>query len=301
MEPKRYGSSSSTLTGIPAFQRQCLDLMTTAAGQGKASHTDLAYLTDRVLLAEGEPQEYGTQATACDGHYAPRTRPGSRGSGRRSRCDDGGMTETADFAAIPGSRHAAEIARLCDAMEAADEAGRYPRLTVERPWSADNPVLEGEFAAPRAIRWYLERELGRLAASGAQISVSPQSWYARWTQRVLGVPAGHGARLARQLLERLARADVLHTVATEGGGTVFTIPASAVVVSPAWPDEMVAGDNLLTCNVCRTEQPGTATVVAQLDGAPCMLVRCPGTLHREPRTDNYYRRLYASADMRRIV
>ena len=130
---------------------------------------------------------------------------------------------------------------------------------------------------------------------------SPQSWYARWTQRVLGVPAGHGARLARQLLERLARADVLHTVATEGGGTVFTIPASAVVVSPAWPDELAAGDNLLTCNVCRTEQPGTATVVAQLDGAPCLLVRCPGTLHRGPRTDNYYRRLYASTDMRRIV
>ena len=130
---------------------------------------------------------------------------------------------------------------------------------------------------------------------------SPQSWYARWTQRVLGVPAGHGARLARQLLERLAHADVLHTVATEGGGTVFTIPASAVVVSPAWPDEMAAGDNLLTCNVCRTEHPGTAPVVAQLDGAPCLLVRCPGTLHREPRTDNYYRRLYASTDMRRIV
>ena len=64
---------------------------------------------------------------------------------------------------------------------------------------------------------------------------------------------------------------------------------------------MAAGHNLLTCNVCRTEQPGTATVVAQLDGAPCLLVRCPGTLHREPRTDNYYRRLYASADMRRIV
>jgi ATP-dependent helicase YprA (DUF1998 family) len=130
---------------------------------------------------------------------------------------------------------------------------------------------------------------------------SPQSWYARWTQRVLGVPAGHGARLARQLLERLAHADVLHTVATEGGGTVFTIPASAVVVSPAWPDEMAAGDNLLTCNVCRTEHPGTATVVAQLNGAPCLLVRCPGTLRREPRADNYYRRLYASADMRRIV
>ena len=83
------------------------------------------------------------------------------------------MELIADFSAIPPSGHAAEITRLCDAMEAADAAGRYPQLTVDRPWSQHNPVLEGEFAAPGAIRWYLERELGRLAAHGARISVSP--------------------------------------------------------------------------------------------------------------------------------
>ena len=55
----------------PAFQRQCLDLMATAAGQGEASRENLAYLTDRVLLAEGEPQEYGTQMTVRDGQYEP--------------------------------------------------------------------------------------------------------------------------------------------------------------------------------------------------------------------------------------
>jgi AMP nucleosidase len=83
------------------------------------------------------------------------------------------MDLVADFSNIPDSGRAAEIARLCDAMEAADAAGRYPQLTVERPWSVHNPVLEGEFAAPGAIRWYLERELGRLAAHGARISVRP--------------------------------------------------------------------------------------------------------------------------------
>ncbi len=83
------------------------------------------------------------------------------------------MIVSADFSAIPASRHAAEIKRLCDAMDAADRAGRYPQLTVERPWSAHNPELEGEFASPRAIRWYLERELSRLAARGARISVCP--------------------------------------------------------------------------------------------------------------------------------
>src|SRR5215813_13746293 len=83
------------------------------------------------------------------------------------------MTLTVDFSATPGCDHAAEVERLCDAMEAADQAGRYPRLMVERPWSAHNPVLDGEFASPRAIRWYLERELSRLAAWGAKVSVSP--------------------------------------------------------------------------------------------------------------------------------
>src|SRR5215472_11010350 len=83
------------------------------------------------------------------------------------------MTLSADFSTTPAIDHAAEVERLCDAMETADQAGRYPRLTVERPWSVHNPVLEGEFASPRAIRWYLERELRRLAASGARISVSP--------------------------------------------------------------------------------------------------------------------------------
>jgi AMP nucleosidase len=83
------------------------------------------------------------------------------------------VTLSADFSATPDRQHGPEIQRLCDAMEAADQAGRYPQLTVERPWSVHNPVLEGEFACPRAIRWYLERELSRLAASGARISAGP--------------------------------------------------------------------------------------------------------------------------------
>jgi hypothetical protein len=56
----------------PAFQRRCLDLMALAADRGEASRTDLAYLTDRVLLAEGKPQEFGTQAIGRDGRWVPR-------------------------------------------------------------------------------------------------------------------------------------------------------------------------------------------------------------------------------------
>ena len=82
------------------------------------------------------------------------------------------MTLSADFSTVPASDRAADIERIIDAMEAADADGRYPKLTVERPWSEHNPVLEGEFACPRAIRWYLERELTRLAQAGARITVS---------------------------------------------------------------------------------------------------------------------------------
>jgi hypothetical protein len=45
----------------PAFQRECLELLDEAVGAGEASATNLAYLTDRVLRAEGRPQRYGTQ------------------------------------------------------------------------------------------------------------------------------------------------------------------------------------------------------------------------------------------------
>jgi AMP nucleosidase len=90
-----------------------------------------------------------------------------------ARWHDDGMTDSVDFSAVPESDRAAQVERLCDDMEKADRAGRYSRLIVERPWSGHNPVLDGEFACPRAIRWYLERELGRLAVRGARISVSP--------------------------------------------------------------------------------------------------------------------------------
>jgi hypothetical protein len=55
----------------PAFQRQCLDLLTVAADQGEATKAQVAYLTDRVLLAEGKPQEFGTQATGRNGQWVP--------------------------------------------------------------------------------------------------------------------------------------------------------------------------------------------------------------------------------------
>jgi len=130
---------------------------------------------------------------------------------------------------------------------------------------------------------------------------SPQSWYARWAARNLSISPAFGAKLARLLLERLVHDDVLHATSTESGGTVFAIPTSSIVVHPTTIESLAAGSNLLVCSVCHNQQPGTEQTVNQLEGAPCLLVRCPGTLVRQARAGNYYRSLYASADMRRIV
>lgn len=55
-----------------AFQRRCLDLLTQAYEKGDASADQVAYLTDRVLLAEGKPQVYGTQFETVNGKLQPR-------------------------------------------------------------------------------------------------------------------------------------------------------------------------------------------------------------------------------------
>jgi hypothetical protein len=55
----------------PKFQRQCLDLMA-ALPAGEVEPKNVAYLTDRVLLAEGKPQRYGTQFDFVAGKLQPK-------------------------------------------------------------------------------------------------------------------------------------------------------------------------------------------------------------------------------------
>lgn len=55
----------------PAIQQRFLEFLRHAAERGEASPTDLAQLTDRVLLASDKPQLYGTQVAVHDGQYVP--------------------------------------------------------------------------------------------------------------------------------------------------------------------------------------------------------------------------------------
>lgn len=67
----------------------------------------------------------------------------------------------------------ADVEKACNLLEDIYDSGYYPKLIVKRSWSKHNPVIEGEFAKPRAYRWYLSRELLKLAAKEATITVEP--------------------------------------------------------------------------------------------------------------------------------
>lgn len=66
------------------------------------------------------------------------------------------------------------VSHACDLMESLYEKGFYPKMTIKRSWSEHNPVIDGEFAKPKAYRWYLSREMFKLARQGAEIIISSE-------------------------------------------------------------------------------------------------------------------------------
>jgi hypothetical protein len=104
----------------PAFQRQCLDLLTAAMERGEATAVHQAYLTDRVLLHEGKPQEYGTQAIARDGRFVPRKLRDPDHVDERRACV--GLGPLTDYLAGMAEHHAPEPMRVsCRACQATVE------------------------------------------------------------------------------------------------------------------------------------------------------------------------------------
>ncbi len=178
-----------------------------------------------------------------------------------------------------------------------DDGSRY-RIWGGRARDQGMPAFPTGRTAPAFPR--VGKRVDRKAEVLLDAVTTPQSWYARWTGRMLGVDAGHGARLARGLLNRLHEAGLLLSRSTQSGGTAYALSPTLVTVVATDAERLARGDYGLRCTICGTEQYGSPTTVEQLDGAPCLLVRCAGTLRRAGSVDNYYRRLYR-ADMRRVV
>ena len=79
-----------------------------------------------------------------------------------------------NFFIDPNSNHETlreQIEAVCDQMELHHEQGYYSKLRVMRSWSVHNPTISGQITRPSAFRWYLRRELGRLAEQGAEVKL----------------------------------------------------------------------------------------------------------------------------------
>ncbi|WP_411815557.1 DEAD/DEAH box helicase [Gordonia sp. SND2] len=180
---------------------------------------------------------------------------------------------------------------------------KYVEKDANRRWIwGARPKGEGMPAFPKGRPAPAFPAIGsRSVPEGFDAVTAPSSWYARWASQCLNVSPVDGGFLAKSLFGVLAEQRVLAADLTEAGLTAYGLPAAAVVVSAPTDDDLASGRHLLVCNVCQTPTPGSATVVDELDGAPCLLVRCPGTLARARKAQNFYRRLYDSAEMKRVV
>jgi hypothetical protein len=80
----------------PEFQQQALELLREAVADNQASPGNLAYLEDRVAVAQGRPQRYGTQVGCRRKGPVPAT-PIEDMAGLEERRKDAGLDPYADY------------------------------------------------------------------------------------------------------------------------------------------------------------------------------------------------------------
>ncbi len=82
----------------PEFQRDALELLRSAVAAGQASPGNLAYLEDRVAVAAGDPQHYGTQVGCGPDGPAPAT-PIEDEADLEARREEAGLAPYSDYLA----------------------------------------------------------------------------------------------------------------------------------------------------------------------------------------------------------
>jgi hypothetical protein len=89
----------------PEFQREAVELLRDAVADGQASPGNLAYLEDRVAVASGEPQVYGTQVGCGRDGPKPATPVRDRATLDERRTEAG---------LKPMAAYLNEMTRICD-------------------------------------------------------------------------------------------------------------------------------------------------------------------------------------------
>jgi ATP-dependent helicase YprA (DUF1998 family) len=128
-----------------------------------------------------------------------------------------------------------------------------------------------------------------------------QSWVALWTKKTITVEGGAADAIVRDLLYVLVDTGVFQS-RTSNKGTVWGIPIERVEFVDIAPEEGGFPATELRCSVCSSRQYTPPAHFGRWLGTPCMRARCTGTYGPAAQLPtNYYRQLYRSGRIRRVV
>lgn len=172
----------------------------------------------------------------------------------------------------------------------------------KRPRDQGMPAFPNGRNAPAfAVTGMSRKSIGGRGGSLFDMVESNQGWYARYAARAFGITANHGAGLTKLLLQRLAAEGVLRAAPIKGSEAIaYGIDPVRIQLERAFANVDDKSENLV-CAVCRTEFPAAHQTLHDLDGAHCLMVGCSGRLSVGTVEKNFYRDLYTSAQMTRIV
>ena len=128
-----------------------------------------------------------------------------------------------------------------------------------------------------------------------------QSWPRLWARKVLAIDGAGADQALRDLLHILTDIGILENRSTTKG-QVWGLPAGRVeFVDNARVDDQYPNTEL-RCHLCAHRHYTTTEQFAIWTGRPCLRLRCPGQYEPAPiRSTNYYRQLYRTGEIRRVV
>jgi len=129
----------------------------------------------------------------------------------------------------------------------------------------------------------------------------PKSWVRLWSKKVLGIDGPGVDHSLRDLLHILSDVGVIEARVSPRG-TVWGIPSERVEFVDIASSNSSDQATQLRCDVCAHPHYTTPEGFARWSGRPCLRLRCPGSyIPAATQPTNYYRNLYRSGKIRRVV
>ena len=128
-----------------------------------------------------------------------------------------------------------------------------------------------------------------------------QTWLANWTKRVLTIEGLGADRSLSDLLHAFVQRGVLEQRASSKGA-VWGIPADRIEFVDVAQEGGRIPATEVRCGLCTHRHYATPARLHEWLGRPCLRLRCTGAYTASPPLPtNYYRALYRSGTIRRVV